>query len=101
MEFLHAVNENKRSENSVNNGNTTYSLSNAQYLANCQNIKNKDYHNDNINGNKYCHEKQTALLVHLKRCMELDIAVVMRKRAELGYGLDVSIVNFFFTIVYL
>ncbi|CAH8565364.1 unnamed protein product [Schistosoma bovis] len=90
MEFLHAVNENKRSENSVNNGNTTYSLSNAQYLANCQNIKNKDYHNDNINGNKYCHEKQTALLVHLKRCMELDIAVVMRKRAELGYGLDIT-----------
>ncbi|CAH8563047.1 unnamed protein product [Schistosoma guineensis] len=90
MEFLHAVNENKRSENSVNNGNTTYSLSNAQYLANCQIIKNKDYHNDNINGNKYCHEKQTALLVHLKRCMELDIAVVMRKRAELGYGLDIT-----------
>ncbi|XP_018651636.1 hypothetical protein Smp_172540 [Schistosoma mansoni] len=50
MEFLHAVNDNKRSETSVNN----------------------------------------KLLVQLKRCMELDVAVVMRKRAELGYGLDIT-----------
>ncbi|CAH8295531.1 unnamed protein product, partial [Schistosoma turkestanicum] len=86
VEFLHTVDKNNQSA-PVNDVTTTYSLPNAQNLVKCQNTKNKDDQCDN----NHCHyEKQTALLVELKRCMELDIAVIMRKRAELGYGLDIK-----------
>ncbi|KAK4470171.1 hypothetical protein MN116_005752 [Schistosoma mekongi] len=101
MKFLHPIDESKQPDNTANNttvaaaknGNTNHhSLSNAttKCFVSYQNDTNRDNSNNNSDNNKDRHDTETALLVELKRRMELDIAVIMRKRAELGYGLDIK-----------
>ncbi|VDQ08047.1 unnamed protein product [Trichobilharzia regenti] len=92
MEFLNSF-ETKHLEktSSTNNNDNSSSNSNTNYVSSktsdltYQNSKDKD----DMNTCDDC-KTQTTLFSELKQTLESDISVVMQKRAELGYGLDVS-----------